>query len=175
MGDNKRSVKIQGGGTVAFERQVFTLLNKLIHRQQYALLDSPACANGSTTGKAKTTRAAAYRVAGQVYYKAGTDDLWDFTSETDVAASAYAAYALYLNAAGTASILKHGSADTTTAAAAITALRKLVDAEDAKCLIGVFVTDGTAKNWDGEALASGGTFYDGMPEAQEVEELISSA
>lgn len=165
MGANDVDAKPMGpmldAGRVAAKQ-----LKKLIRRVENACLGNPGLADGTTNGKAQNANAVDYRNDGQLYTEGATDDNWDFTGETDVAANKYAAYALLLDG-GAASIVKHGSTDKDSAQAALDELEELLytSTYEGKCVVGFFVTDGTAKDWDGEALSTGGTFYDGWPES----------
>ena len=123
------------------------------------VVGSAKLAAGTTNGKIKTVAAVDFRIAGRLYTKAITDDLWDFTAETTLASGTYKAAVLYLDASGTASYAL--TAAKSTAAAALLAVRDLADGGyvSTKSIIGVYVST-AAQNWTG---ALGGTYYNGFP------------
>jgi hypothetical protein len=133
-----------------------------IDRVNADVLDNGGLVDGSTDGKLQTANAISYRIAGRLYSKAATDDLFDLTSETDTAADKYRAYQLYLDAAGTASVVAQSGDDSDSEAEAIAAL----PAEDAaKAMVGVYVA-GLSCDFDGAAgLAAQGTIINGRPSA----------
>ena len=118
----------------------------------------PVIDDGTTAGKLKTTNSAAFYVAGLTYTKAGTDDLWDLSAETDTTATQFRAYWLYVNAAGTASF-----AASVNAPSAAAALNSLPAIDVAKSVFGVFVAGVSTDFDDAGGLAAQGTLYDGIP------------
>ena len=134
-------------------------LNSLVMLTCFSTNGSPAIANGTTAGKLKTTNAVDFTIAGTQYIKAGTDDLWDLSAETDNAADTYRACWLYLDSTGAASVDTSG--DLTTEAAA---LKDLPAFDETKSIIGVFVA-GPETDFDAAGgLAAQGTLYDGIPD-----------
>ena len=123
---------------------------------------------GTTAGKLKTVNNVSFRIDGQLYYKAATDDLFDLSAEVTLPASTYRAYWVLLSTAGAASIV-HGA----NAASAALALADLVanQVPDAtKSIIGCYVSS-AAQNF-GNALT--GTFYDGIPVSAACLDSLSS-
>lgn len=141
-------------------RRVLRLeMNALIARYNNlanAVLTYGVIANGTTAGKLKTTAAVSYRIEGTVYTKAATDDLWDLTGLTNLAAGEFQAIALYLDASGTASI--GAGTVAATAAAAKLACPAFVTS---KCVVGWFVANAST-DFDA-ALSAQGTIYHGTP------------
>lgn len=114
-------------------------------------------ADGSTAGNIKTQSDVEYQIAGKIYRKAQTDDLWDLHAETDTASGKYRAYRLYLDASGVASFAA-SSSDQTSEALALSALPAEVAT---KCPVGIYVA-GPSTDFDNVAgLDSYGTYYDG--------------
>ena len=118
----------------------------------------PGIDDGTTAGKLKTTASVDYRIAGFEHTKAGTDDLWNLSGETDTDASSYRAYWLYLDASGTASVAK--GTDKTTAALALGALP---DLDETKSIIGVYVAEPSTDFNAVGGLATQGDIPDGVP------------
>lgn len=116
-----------------------------------------AIGNGGTAGRLRTTATTLFRIAGRVYSKASTDDLWNLTAVTNLGAGQYQAHWLYLDSSGTATI---GSGTVATSAAA--ALAALPALDGTKAVAGVYVA-GPSTDYDA-ALAAQGTIYDGIPE-----------
>lgn len=116
--------------------------------------------DGTTDGYLATSGPTAYKINGQLYNKAGTDDLWNLSAQTDTTGAQYRAYWLYLDASGTATIAAGTNA--ASEAAAIAALPAL--AAD-KSAIGVYVA-GLSTDFNGAAgLAAQGTIIYGVPAA----------
>jgi len=116
-----------------------------------------AIADGSTNGTFQAvTASTAFRIAGAEYTKAATDDLWDLSGETAVAADRERAYWLYLDSAGAASFAANGDAPVGYG------LADLPVPDPTKSVIGVFLagpeTDFTL------ALTAQGTVTDGIPD-----------
>lgn len=116
----------------------------------------PTIANGTTAGKIKTTTATSYRIDGVAYTKAATDDLWNLTALTTLTGSQFQAVALYVDAAGTATI----GAGTVAASAAL-ALAALPAFVTTKSILGVYVANAST-NFS-SALGAQGTYYNGVP------------
>ena len=122
-------------------------------------------ANGTTAGKLKSQATVPYRVDGTVYSKANTDDLWVLSGLTALTANQYQAVALYLDAAGTATI-GAGTVVTNTVSAAAGRLAALAVAAaipTTKSVIGVFVAGSSGSTDYTAALTSQGTLYHGIP------------
>lgn len=143
-------------GPIAIAK-IWQLLASLWYASFFSTFGSGAIGNGTTAGRLRTTASATGRVAGVEVTKASTDDLWNLSGETALAAGQYRAYWLYVNAAGTASIAAGSIAST--AAAALLALPDL--AED-KCVLGAYVA-GPSTNFTA-ALAAQGTIYNRIPD-----------
>lgn len=123
---------------------------------QNSAVTNPALANGATAGKLKTANDADYRIAGALYTKAATEDLFDLTGQTNTGVGEYLAVGLDLNAAGTASLAVGAvSAD------ADEALDTLPAVDPAKARIGVYIA-GPSTNF-AAALAAQGTIINGSP------------
>lgn len=119
-------------------------------------LANPGLANGGTAGNVQTGNNIDYRLAGQLYTKSATDDLWDLSGETDTDGSSYRAYSLELNASGTASF--QASGNQSTAAAAFADLPAIAESR-----IGLFIADPSCDFDDAGGLAAQGTYYNGSP------------
>ena len=128
----------------------------VVTRAQNSLRSYPLIANGSTAGKLKITNAAVFAVGGTVYSKAITDDLWDLSALTTLTGAQYQATWLYLDAAGTATIVSG-----TAAASAALAIAALPAITSTKSVIGCYVA-GLSTNY-ASALAAQGTIYNGFP------------
>lgn len=116
--------------------------------------------DGTTDGYLATDGPTAYKINGQLYNKAGTDDLWNLSAQTDTTGAQYRAFWLYLDSSGTATIAAGTNA--ASSAAAIAALPAL--AAD-KSAIGVYVA-GPSTDFNGAAgLAAQGTIIYGVPAA----------
>jgi hypothetical protein len=141
-------------------RALTAAINALHARSSFSARTSGVLANATTAGKIKTTVACVFALAGALYSKAITDNLWDLTGQTATASGKYRAYHLYLDASGAASISAAPTADASTAAGALALLPAI---PDTKSVVGVFVagpsTDFTA------APSSQGTLYNGLPDA----------
>ncbi|HYD02635.1 MAG TPA: hypothetical protein VEB22_15515 [Phycisphaerales bacterium] len=115
--------------------------------------------NGTTAGFLRTQATTLFRIAGRVYSKGSTDNLWDLSAETDTTASQYRAYWLLLDSAGTASF-----AAGTNAASAAAALEALPALDGTKSVIGVYVA-GNSTDFNGAGgLAAQGTIHQQIPE-----------
>ena len=101
-----------------------------------------------------------FKVDGQVYTKAATDDLWDLSALTDTIAAQYRAYWLYIGADGTATI-EAGSNATT----AVLALAGLPAPSTTKSVFGVYVAGPSTDFNAGGGLTGQGTVYHGIPPA----------
>ena len=123
-----------------------------------AVLGFAAIANGTTAGRLKTTAAADFRVDGQVYSKAATDDQWSFAAEVALGAGVYRAYWLFVDAAGVASIQGGTAASQATAALA---LADLPYPSATKSVFGAFVAGPSTVFTN--ALSAQGTIYHGVP------------
>lgn len=136
------------------------VLRRLVEHIDHAALNSGAIGNGGTAGRLRTTATVNYRVAGSLYSKASTDDLWNLSAETNTTGAQYRAYYLYLDASGTATI--EAGSNAATAAAAIAALP---DVAATKAVIGVYVA-GLSTDFDAAGgLAAQGTTYNGYASA----------
>ena len=121
----------------------------------------PALADGTTDGKLQNGADVSYQIAGQLYVKDATDDLWDLSGVTDTGSGEYQAHDLYLDAAGTATI---GSG--TVAASAALALAALPAIPATKAVIGVYVA-GPSTDYNGAAgLTAQGTLTQGLDSAR---------
>ena len=135
------------------------VLASLALRTNYGPATLPGLDDGTTDGKIKTTASADFNIGVGTYTKAGTDDLWDLSAETDTAAGTFRAYWLLLNSSGTASIA--AGTDQASAADALAALPAL---DGTKAVLGVYVA-GAATDFNGAAgLVAQGDLYDGIPE-----------
>jgi hypothetical protein len=125
--------------------------------------EATSCAglgSGSTAGKIATTIAISFRIAGALYAKAITDDLWDLSAEVDTDGTHFRAYWLYLDVNGAATIA--AGTDATSAPLALAALPALAAS---KAVVGVFVAN-VSCDFNGIAgLAAQGTLYNGWPGA----------
>lgn len=130
-------------------------VTRLRLRQENTVLSKPGVDDGTTAGKLKTTNATDYLVDGKLVQKAGTDDLWDFTGETNLGAGDWKAYYLLLDASGTATI----SAGTVSTVSEADAIVNLPAHPESKCVVGVYVA-GNSTNF-GAALAAQGTIIEG--------------
>ena len=140
----------------------------LVQRQ---LLDNTSLAwatiaDATSDKMAKSTSNITYRIDGQNYYKAATDDLWDCTGIATP--TAFAAVALYLDASGTATVETVGTG--ASEAAAILAMTGF-DAD--KSIIGVY-TSTSAENF-AAAAALAGNYYEGIPQAYWTQEVTPAA
>ena len=114
-------------------------------------------ADGSTAGFVATQNDIEFQIAGKIYRKAETDDLWDLSAEVDTIAAKYRAYRLYLDASGVATFAA-STADADSEALALAAL----PAETAtKCPVGIFVAGPLTDFDDVGGLGAQGTYYDG--------------
>lgn len=133
---------------------------KIMRRYANACLTYPTIANGGTAGRLKTTSAVSFRIAGALYTKAATDDLWNLSAETNTAALKYRGYLLLLDTSGTASFVAIAT-DVASAALAVAGLEALIPAD--KCVIGAFIA-GPETDFDaGGGLAAQGTIHQGLP------------
>jgi len=128
----------------------------------FGSVGSAKLAAGTTAGKIKTVAAIDFRVGGQLYTKAVTDDLWNLSGETTLTGGVFKAAILYLDASGTATYTL-----TPSAASAALALRAVGDLTlggyvSTKSVIGIYVSTAN-QNWGSGGL--GGTYYNGIPEA----------
>jgi hypothetical protein len=116
--------------------------------------------DGTTDGYLKTDGPSGFKINGQLYNKAGTDNLWNLSAQTDTTGAQYRAYWLYLDSSGTATIA--AGANAASSVAAIAALPAL--AAD-KAVMGVYVA-GLSTDFNGAAgLAAQGTIIYGVPAA----------
>ena len=131
-----------------------------VQRLENSTVSYAAVANATTNGKLKTTNPADFRVAGAIYHKDATDNLWDLTGQSATDGTHYRAFWLYLDASGTASI----AAGTDALTSAANALAALPAVDSTKSVIGVYVA-GPSTNF-ANALAAQGTIYNGWPATQ---------
>lgn len=143
-----------GGATWA------NVLRRIVEHVDHAAKNSGAISNGGTAGRLRTTATAAFTVAGSLYSKASTDDLWNLSAETDTIADQYRAYYLYLDASGTATIGAGSNAASLAAAVAA-----LPDVPATKSVIGTYVAGPETDFDDAGGLAAQGTIYNGYPAA----------
>jgi len=120
-------------------------------------MTNPAVADGTTDGKVQNANSVDYKVGGGLFTKAGTDDLWDLTGETDTAGGQYRAYSLELDDSGTATFQASGNE-----ASAGDALAGLPNPSESR--IAVFIAD-PACDFDGAALSGQGNYYNGWPDS----------
>jgi len=151
---------------VSLDKRIRVQLNYLIRMFENRVMTAAKVANGASAGKAKTTDAIDYMIDGQLYEKGAANDFWDLTGETNTTATQFRGYLLFINAAGAASFT--ATANAATAAGAIALLRALV--VEQKCVVGSYVAD-ASHNFSG-ALGTNGTFYDGMPAAATIGEIL---
>lgn len=123
-----------------------------------AVLGYATITNGTTAGKLRTTAAAAFRVDGQAYTKASTDDLWAFAAEAALTDGQYRAYWLYVDAAGAGSIERG-----TVAASATLARAGLSEPSASKSVFGVFTAGSAGATDFTAALTSQGAVAHGIP------------
>jgi hypothetical protein len=136
------------------------VLRRIVEHIDHAATNSGSIGNGSTAGRLRTNATVNYRVAGTLYSKSSTDDLWNLSAETNTSGAQYRAYYLYLDASGTATI--GAGSNAASAAAAIAALP---DVAATKAVIGVYVA-GLSTDFDGAGgLAAQGTVYNGYASA----------
>lgn len=143
----------------------------VLNRMQNCLvgLNGATFADATQVGKIKTVGGTVeFRVNGEHYIKAATDNLWDFTAETDTAALKYRAYWLYLDNAGAATfgtISSPGTGDSTSAVLAKAALLAAGEPAADKAVVGVFVA-GPSTDMSADAIVakSGATMEYGIPE-----------
>jgi len=134
-------------------------VDAMLARLNAGALSSGALADGTTAGCIKTVADVAYRIAGRLYAKAATDDLWNLSAQVDTDATHYRAYWLYLDTSGNPSVA--AGADTETSEALAIAALPALDA--AKAVVGVYVA-GPSTDFNGVAgLDSYGTYYNGWP------------
>lgn len=136
-------------------------LGAIVLRMNNGVVDCPTLADGTTAGKIKTVAPAGFRVAGALYNKGNTDDLWDLSAEIDTDGTHYRAYWLYIDTGGTASFVA-GTDALTSEALAIAALPAV---DTTKGVFGVYVA-GPSTDFNGVAgLDSYGTYINGWPAA----------
>lgn len=87
---------------ISLEEAVDAGIRKLLGTRNYSAV---VAAIGSNTAKVKTTNACQYSIAGKMYTKGATDDLWTL-SGTVIAASGTGRFLLCLDASGTASVVQ---------------------------------------------------------------------
>jgi hypothetical protein len=138
---------------------LYTDLSKFLTRYQYGVVSTAAIANGGTAGRFAAGASFAYRIGGQLYSKANTDNFWNLSGQTATTGSQYRAIYLYIDASGNASI--GAGTNATTAALAIAALPAV---PTDKSVIGCFVA-GPSTNF-ANALSGQGTLYNGWPTTQ---------
>lgn len=143
-----------------FNSEVADLVRYLNAREQQGrCLTFASIGNGSTNGKIRTNAAITYRVAGQLYTKSSTDDLWDLSALTTLGASDFKAVILFLDSSGTASI----TACTAKSSILLAAAEVEGNLHASKAVVGVYIA-GNSTNF-ANALAAQGTLYNGLPEA----------
>lgn len=140
---------------------IATAINALSASINYAARTYPQIGDGGTNGRLRTNAAASFAVAGALYTKASTDDLWNLSAQTSTTSGQYRAIVLYLDASGTATI---GAGSNATSAAA--ALLAIPSTPTTKSVIGIYVA-GPSTNFS-NALAAQGTIYNGLPIAAQV-------
>jgi hypothetical protein len=140
------------------KRDEFDALIQRVNALANRCMTNPGIADGGTDGKLQTANSISFSIDGELYTKAGTDNLWDLTAQTDTIAAQYRAYALYLDSSGTASI--GAGSNAASAAAALAALPAFVAT---KCVVGVYVA-GPSCDFNGAAgLEAQGTVHNGTP------------
>lgn len=115
---------------------------------------NPGIADGATAGKIQTANACDFKIGGELFTKAATNDLWDLTGETNTGAGVYRAYSLELDDLGAASF--QASSDQASEADAYAALPPIVESR-----IGVYIA-GPTTNF-GAALGAQGSYFNGNP------------
>ena len=139
--------------------KLVTDLTALLVRFNAQAYGTPNIADGTTAGKIKSQATVPYSIAGTLYTKGATDDLWDLSAEVDTDGTHYRAYWLYLDSGGTATI--GAGADALTSAA--NAIAALPSPTASKCAVGVYVA-GPSTDFNGVAgLAAQGTLINGWP------------
>lgn len=140
-------------------------LDALIRQHNLRLTDEngplslPVIGNGTTAGRLRTTGSTTFRINGQLYSKASTDDLWNLSALTNVGAGVYRGVALCISDAGVATIVA-GTANADAEAAARAALA-LVPSTVA--VLGVYIA-GPSTDWDDAGgLAAQGEIRVGRP------------
>lgn len=132
-------------------------------------LSLPVIGNGTTAGRLRTTGATTYRIAGQLFSKASTDDLWNLSALTNVGSGVYRGVALCISDAGAATIVA-GTANADAEAATRDALA-LVPSTVA--VLGVYIA-GPSTDWDaGGGLAAQGEILVGRPALAEAITLVA--
>lgn len=91
------------GGRDSLERAGVWQSNALVLFGLSSALGACGAAIATTTTKVKSVNATAYRVGGQQYTKAGTDNLWTLSGSV-VPASSFQKYALMIDDAGAATV-----------------------------------------------------------------------
>lgn len=116
--------------------------------------------NGGTAGNIKLSNHIDYMVRGQAYSKDATDDFWDLSALTDVAALKYRAVLLTIDGT-TAEIVEGTDQDSSAAAIAEVAALYPTDA----VVVAMYVADPSC-DWDNAGgLAGQGTYYQSPTEA----------
>lgn len=137
--------------------QMLLIFGCLLLVEQFSTKDAPAISNGTTAGRLRTNASVVFSVGKTQFAKASTDDLWNLSAQTALAAAQYRAYWLLLDNAGAATI-----AVGTIQSTALLALGTLPALDGTKSVIGVYVA-GPSTNF-ASALAAQGTIYNGIPD-----------
>lgn len=140
--------------------RLFDLANLNHQRTSFGALTFGNIGDGTTAGRLRTNAAITYAIAGQVYTKSSTDNLWNLSALTNTGAAEFQAHALCLNSSGTASLVNSGVA--ASAAAAMAALKALLPTD--KAVVGVFVAGNSTDYDNAGGLAAQGTIYNGIPD-----------
>jgi len=113
--------------------------------------------DGSTAGNVQTGNACDYRIGGELFTKAATDDLWDLSGETDTDGASYRAYSLELDDSGVASFQAGPNAATEDDALGT------LNPWPSEGRIGVFVAAPNCDFDDAGGLAAQGAYFNGNP------------
>lgn len=125
--------------------------------------------DGASAGFFKVSNPITFKVDGESYSKAATNDAIDLSTLTDVGASSYRAVIIWINAAGTLSYTE--GEDKSTAALALADVKDSLYAATSKAVLGVYVA-GNSCDWDNVAgLESQGTLHQGIPSELTIEEI----
>jgi hypothetical protein len=152
------------------QNALVTALLKILNRLQNSLTGLNECTfvDGTTAGKIKILGGAEaipveFKIDGETFTKAPTDDFWNLAAQTDTPALEYAAFWLLIDSSGTASI-DRASANAASAVLAKAVL--LADGEPAadKAVLGCFVA-GPSTDFSADAIVAvaGATMEYGFP------------
>lgn len=160
MGD----IFLTGGSLHDYKRDVLQVVVSQYIRQNWSVQRTPTIVNGTTAGTLRNTATSVPFSVSGVLAAANlvtTDNFWDLSGETDLAAGQFRAYWLRVDAAGAASF-EAGSIQGSAAAA----LAALPEYSTTHAIIGVYVAGsaGSATDFDDAGgLAAQGAINAGIP------------